>query len=46
MYYYLKVIFAMYGKNDNAKEFTEGNRLLVTLGAIALILMFSLSAFI
>jgi NADH-quinone oxidoreductase subunit N len=46
MYYYLKVIFAMYGKNENAKEFNEGNRLLVTIGGIALMLLFALSSFI
>jgi NADH-quinone oxidoreductase subunit N len=46
MYYYLKVIFAMYGKNENAKEYIESNRLLAAIGGIALLLLFTMSAFI
>jgi NADH-quinone oxidoreductase subunit N len=46
MYYYLKVIFVMYGKSENAATFTEEGKLFPILGALALITLFAFSAFI
>lgn len=46
MYYYLKVIFAMYGKNNNGHDFADGNRWALILGGIALIALFAFSTLI
>jgi len=46
MYYYLKVIFAMYGKNNNGHDFAHGNRWALILGGIALIALFAFSTLI
>ncbi len=46
MYYYLKVIFVMYGKSENGASYTENGKLYPILGAIALLTLFAFSAFI
>lgn len=40
MYYYLKVILAMYSKQTSAIQLQEGNRWILSLMAVALMVMF------
>jgi len=40
MYYYLKVILALYSKQTSAIQLQEGNRWILSLMAVALMVMF------